>query len=56
MTRFVMTLEEAARTVIQSVGLACGGEIFIPKMEVIAIHDLARVMVRLIAPLYGRAA
>jgi FlaA1/EpsC-like NDP-sugar epimerase len=56
MTRFMMTLEEAARTVIQSIGLACGGEIFIPKMEVIAISDLARVMVRLIAPLYGRAA
>ena len=44
MTRFVMTIEEAADLVIQSSDLAKGGEVFITKMPVIAIADLAEVM------------
>jgi FlaA1/EpsC-like NDP-sugar epimerase len=56
MTRFVMTLQDAADLVIESLSFARGGEIFITKMPVIAIADLLRVMIRLIAPLYGRTA
>jgi FlaA1/EpsC-like NDP-sugar epimerase len=56
MTRFVMTLHEAARMLIESIGLVYGGEIFIPKMDVLEIQDLARVMTRVIAPLYDRSA
>jgi FlaA1/EpsC-like NDP-sugar epimerase len=53
MTRFVMTLRDAVRLVISSMVLAKGGEVFITKMPVLAIKDLAEVMVRLIAPLHG---
>lgn len=54
MTRFVMTLQDAVRLVISSMVLAKGGEVFITKMPVLAIKDLAEVMIRLIAPAYGR--
>lgn len=53
MTRFVMTLGEAADLVIESMTLAKGGEVFITKMPVLRIADLARVMIDEIAPLYG---
>jgi FlaA1/EpsC-like NDP-sugar epimerase len=53
MTRFVMTLDEAARLVLQSTFMACGGEVFVTKMPVVAIRDLARVMIDEIAPLHG---
>ena len=54
MTRFIMTLADAGRLVIESMAWSIGGEIFITKMPVVAIKDLARVMVQLIAPCYGR--
>lgn len=53
MTRFVMTVQDAVRLVISSMVLAKGGEVFITKMPVLAIRDLAEVMVGLIAPVYG---
>jgi FlaA1/EpsC-like NDP-sugar epimerase len=53
MTRFVMTLSEAADLVIDSMILAHGGEVFITKMPVLRISDLARVMINRLAPLYG---
>ena len=53
MTRFVMTIEEAAKLVLQSVLISKGGEVFVTKMPVIKIIDLADVMVRLLAPKYG---
>ena len=56
MTRFMMTIDNAAGMLIESINWARGGEIFITKMPVIAIADLARVMVRLIAPLFRRTA
>ncbi|MEE2645142.1 MAG: polysaccharide biosynthesis protein [Myxococcota bacterium] len=55
MTRFIMTVEEAVRLVIESSELACGGEVFITKMPVARIADLAEVMIRELAPRYGRA-
>jgi len=53
MTRFVMTLSQAADLVLESMILAQGGEIFITKMPVLRISDLARVMIERLAPLYG---
>lgn len=53
MTRFIMTLEEAVRLVMESAFLACGGEVFITKMPVARIEDLADVMIQELAPQYG---
>ena len=44
MSRFIMTLEEAVKLVIDSLFLARGGEIFVTKMPVIKIADLASAM------------
>jgi len=44
MTRFIMTLEEAARLVLESVWLARGGEVMITKMPIARIEDIAYVM------------
>lgn len=54
MTRFVMPLREAVSLVIESMALARGGEVFITKMQVLRIKDLAEVMISLIAPLFGK--
>ncbi|HYD74993.1 polysaccharide biosynthesis protein [Ramlibacter sp.] len=53
MTRFIMTLEEAVRLVMSSVFLARGGEVFVTKMPVARISDLAAVMIDELAPLHG---
>ena len=53
MTRFVMSIEEAVKLVIDSAGMAQGGEVFITKMPVINIQDLAEVMIEQLAPRYG---
>jgi FlaA1/EpsC-like NDP-sugar epimerase len=53
MTRFIMTLSEAASLVMDSVFLAKGGEVFVTKMPVGRIEDLARVMIDLLAPKHG---
>src|SRR5690606_19504724 len=54
MTRFVMTMREAADLVIESMVLAKGGEVFITKMPVLRIQDLARVMIARMAKAFGR--
>lgn len=53
MTRFIMSIREAVRLVIDSARLAHGGEVFITKMPVIRIEDLAEVMIQELAPVYG---
>jgi FlaA1/EpsC-like NDP-sugar epimerase len=53
MTRFIMSINEATRLVIDSAVLAKGGEVFVTKMPVIRIKDLARVMIDELAPQYG---
>lgn len=53
MTRFFMTIKEAALFVIESARIACGGEVFVTKMPVMRIKDLAVAMIELLAPLYG---
>jgi len=53
MTRFVMSVEEAVRLVIDSASYAQGGEVFVTKMPVVFIKDLAKVMIQELAPVYG---
>lgn len=54
MTRFIMTLAEAVRLVTESTFLARGGEVFVTKMPVARISDLAEVMIEELAPKVGR--
>jgi FlaA1/EpsC-like NDP-sugar epimerase len=53
MSRFIMSIEESVRLVLDSAGLARGGEVFITKMPVIRIQDLAKAMISELAPRYG---
>jgi FlaA1/EpsC-like NDP-sugar epimerase len=53
MSRFVMTIEEAARLVLKSVLISKGGEVFVTKMPVVRISDLAEVMIEVLSPKYG---
>jgi len=54
MTRFIMTLSQAVKLVMDSVFLAKGGEVFVTKMPVVRILDLAEVMIEILAPMHGR--
>jgi FlaA1/EpsC-like NDP-sugar epimerase len=45
MTRFIMSVEEAAELVLNSILEAKGGEVFVTKMPVIRIKDLALAMI-----------
>ena len=53
MTRFVMSIEDSVKLVIDSAQLANGGEVFITKMPIIRIEDLAGAMIKELAPRYG---
>ena len=53
MSRFVMTAHAAVQLVIQSMMQMHGGEVFVPKAQVLRIVDLAEEMIDLIAPEYG---
>lgn len=53
MTRFIMTLKEAVRLVIETTFLAQGGEVFVTKMPVVRIADLADVMIEILAEADG---
>ena len=53
MTRFIMSISEAVRLVIDSAVLAKGGCVFVTKMPVIRIKDLAEVMIQELAPRFG---
>lgn len=46
MTRFIMSIQEAVQMVIDSALIACGGEVFVTKMDTINIKDLAEVMIQ----------
>lgn len=53
MTRFVMSISESVGMVLESAALARGGEVFITKMPVVAIPDLARAMIDQSAARHG---
>ena len=53
MTRFVMSIPRAIDLVLEAAKMAEGGEIFIFKMPVFRISDLAEVAIEELAPHYG---
>lgn len=53
MSRFIMSIKQATGLVIDSAEFARGGEVFVTKMPSIRIYDLAQVMIKELAPLYG---
>lgn len=53
MTRFMMSIPQAVNLVFKATTMAKGGEIFIFKMPVVKLGDLAQVMVESLAPKYG---
>jgi len=53
MTRFMMTIPQAVDLVFKATKKAQGGEIFIFKMPVVKLGDLAQVMIENLAPRYG---
>jgi FlaA1/EpsC-like NDP-sugar epimerase len=53
MTRFIMTIQEAAKLLLEAAMLACGGEVLVTKMPVLRIIDLAKAMINLLAPETG---
>jgi FlaA1/EpsC-like NDP-sugar epimerase len=53
MTRFVMTVQEAAKMVLEAAIRACGGEVLVTKMPALRIADLAEAMISLMAPRLG---
>lgn len=53
MTRFFMTREEAVKLLLKACVMSCGGEVFVTKMPVMRIQDLALAMIALLAPVYG---
>jgi FlaA1/EpsC-like NDP-sugar epimerase len=54
MTRFVMSVDESIHLVLDSAHLCRGGEVFITKMPVVRIEDLAQALILELAPLYDR--
>ena len=54
MTRFIMSIEESVELVLDSAHHAQGGEVFITKMPIIRIIDLATAMIEELAPHYGK--
>ena len=53
MTRFIMSIQEAVGLVLDSAERAQGGEVFVTKMPVVRIKDLADAMIQDLAPRYG---
>ncbi len=55
MTRFIMSIREAAQMVLDATFLARGGEVIVMQMPALRIEDLANVMIETFAPDYGYA-
>lgn len=53
MTRFIMPISKAVEIVFKATEMQIGGEVFIFKMPVIRLDDLADVMIKELAPKYG---
>lgn len=56
MTRFIMSVHESVRLVLDSAKMAKGGEVFVTKMPTVRIADLATAMIEELAPRYDRTA
>lgn len=55
MTRFVMNIEQSVSLVLNSAKQAKGGEVFVTKMPVMRIEDLAIAMIELLSSRYGHS-
>ncbi len=53
MTRFVMTVQEAANLLLEAPLIACGGEVLVTKMLAMRIIDLAHAMIELLTARTG---
>jgi len=53
MTRFIMSVEDAVKLILESAIIGKGGEVLITKMPVIFIKDLAKAMIELYASKFG---
>ncbi len=53
MTRFIMSVKDAVKLVMDAVFLARGGEVVVTKMDVLRIEDLAAIMIEERAPSFG---
>jgi FlaA1/EpsC-like NDP-sugar epimerase len=53
MTRFIMEIPQAVTLVLKAAQLSSGGELFIFKMPVMRIGDLAQAMIEVLAPQFG---
>lgn len=56
MSRFIMSLDDSVQLVLRAAMMGDGGEVFVTKMPVAMITDIARVMIDDMAPLYGHKA
>lgn len=54
MTRFIMTIEEASKLVLEASKLAIGGEVFVTKMPVMRIVDLAKALIEIVSPMFNK--
>lgn len=54
MTRFVMSIQESVRLVLDTAELARGGEVFVTKMPAIQIENLAKAMINELATFFGK--
>ena len=52
----MISMAQSVEMLLSVMPLAEGGEVFVPKMRVILVEDLAHVMVQLLAPVCGRRA
>lgn len=53
MTRFMMSIPKAVELVLKAAEIAKGGEIFVLKMPVLRLGNLAEAMIQELAPKYG---
>ncbi len=53
MTRFIMSIKDAVQLVSDSASLIRGGDVFITKMPIIRVQDLAEIMIQELAHVYG---
>lgn len=53
MTRFMMTIKQAIKLTLQAAKLVIGGEVFVLKMPVVRVRDLAELVIEEFAPLCG---
>lgn len=54
MRRYVMSMSQAADLILEAGMIAKGGELFVLKMPVMMVRDLAESMIDELAPIYGK--